>query len=72
MATTQVVAASVYFTTNNSFQNYTHPDDHTQQSKYCMVLIILDIELTRLQLSIPDCTAPAISLPNCAVREALD
>ena len=32
MTTAQVVETSVTVT-NSSFQNYTHPDDHTRQAK---------------------------------------
>ena len=33
MTTAQVVETSVTVK-NSSFQNYTHPDDHTRQTKY--------------------------------------
>ena len=37
MTTAQVVETSVTVT-NSSFQNYTHPDDHTTRTMYCIVL----------------------------------
>ena len=34
MTSAQVVETSVIVNNNSSFQNYTNPDDHTQQTKY--------------------------------------
>ena len=34
MTSAQVVETSVIVTNNSSFQNYTNPDDHTQQTIY--------------------------------------
>ena len=40
MTSAQVVETSVNVDNNSSFQNYTNPDDHTQQT-YCVIIKIL-------------------------------
>ena len=40
MTTAQVVETSDTVT-NSSFQNYTHPDDHTRQTAVCIVVYML-------------------------------
>ena len=37
MASAQVVGTSVIVNNNSSFQNYTNPDDHTQQTTSILI-----------------------------------
>ena len=45
MTTAQVVETSVTVT-NSSFQNYTHPDDHTTRITIIIIIITLTVTLT--------------------------
>ena len=74
MTSAQVVETSVIVNNNSSFQNYTNPDDHTQQTtdtpgfkpftKYTLFGRIIDGENTRTHLNVQFKPVEGQSIPD--------
>ena len=55
MTSAQVVETSVIVNNNSSFQNYTNPDDHTQQTTDRLKLVRIIINVCIIQMEVRGC-----------------